>query len=96
MIPIGKVWTDIDRLSVIWISDLFDKMKWEFFQAVAVSVLQYRCTSKTFGEKVKWELHKDGASCFEQILEAAPNKTAAARPVSSYFTNYKRKMKKSF
>ena len=30
-----------------------------------------------FGEKVGWELHYDSACCFEQILEAVPNKTAA-------------------
>ena len=29
----------IDRLSIIWKSDLFNKMKWDFFQAVDVSIL---------------------------------------------------------
>ena len=30
-----------------------------------------------------WELHKDAACCFEQILEATPNKTTAVRPLTS-------------
>ena len=36
---IGKVWTAIDRLMTIWKSDLSSKIKREFFQAVAMSVL---------------------------------------------------------
>ena len=32
------------------------------------------------GEKARWELHKNAVCWFEQILEAAPHKTAAARP----------------
>ena len=31
-----KAWTAIDRLSIIWKSDLTDKMKRSFFQAAAV------------------------------------------------------------
>ena len=38
-----KAWTAIDRLSVIWKSDLIDKMKRSFFQAAIVSILLYRC-----------------------------------------------------
>ena len=34
----------IDRLSIIWKFDLSDKIKWNFFQAAAVSVLLYDCT----------------------------------------------------
>ena len=38
-IGIGKAWNTIDKLSTIWKSDLFDNIKQEFFQAVAISVL---------------------------------------------------------
>ena len=41
---IGKTWTDIDRLFIIWTSD---KTKQDFFQAVAVLVLLYGHTSWT-------------------------------------------------
>ena len=38
-----KAWIAINRLSVIWKSDLTDKMKRSFFQAAIVSILQYGC-----------------------------------------------------
>ena len=40
-----KAWTANDRLSVIWKSDLTDKMKLSFFQAAVVSILLYGCTT---------------------------------------------------
>ncbi len=36
-----------DRLSIIWQSDLTDKMKCNFFQAAVVSILPYGCTTWT-------------------------------------------------
>ena len=36
-----KAWTAIDKLSIIWKSDLTDKMKRSFFQAAVVSILLY-------------------------------------------------------
>ena len=40
-----KAWTAIDRLSIIWKSNLTDKMKRSFFQAAVVSILLYGCTT---------------------------------------------------
>ena len=37
----------INRLTTIKKSDLFDKIKWEFFQAVTVSLLLNDCTYLT-------------------------------------------------
>ena len=34
-----KAWTAIDKLLIIWKSDLTDKMKPSFFQAAVVSIL---------------------------------------------------------
>ena len=70
-----------------------DKIKQEFFQAVAESVLMNGCTTciltqsleekkKKKKKKPRWQLHKDALSCFEQILEAAPNKIAAVCPLT--------------
>ena len=42
-----KAWTAIDRLSIIWKSDLTDKMKRSFFQAAVVSILLYGSTTWT-------------------------------------------------
>ena len=40
---LAKAWTAIKRLSVIWKSDLTDKMKRSFFQAAVVSILLHGC-----------------------------------------------------
>ena len=40
---LAKAWTAIDRLSVIWKSDLTDKMKCSFLQAAVMSILLYGC-----------------------------------------------------
>ena len=42
---ITKAWTAIDRLSIIWKSDLTDKMKHSFFQVAVTSILLYGCTT---------------------------------------------------
>ena len=44
IIRIGKAWIPIDILSIRLKSDLSDKVKQEFFQAVAVSILLYGYT----------------------------------------------------
>ena len=44
---LAKAWTAIDRLSVMWKSDLTDKMKRSFFQSAVVSILLYGCTTWT-------------------------------------------------
>ena len=46
-IRLAKAWNAIDCLSILWKSDLFDELKRDFFQAVAVSVLLYGCSSWT-------------------------------------------------
>ena len=43
----AKAWTANYSLSVIWKSDLTDKMKRSFFQAAVVSILYYGCTTWT-------------------------------------------------
>ena len=40
-----KAWTAIDKLSIIWKSNLTDKMKRSFFQAAVKSILLYGCTT---------------------------------------------------
>ena len=46
--------------------------------------------------KARWELNKDAASCFEQILEVAPDKTIAVQPLISHLTDYPCKKSKTF
>ena len=46
----------IDRLSIIWKSDLTDKMKRSFFQAAVVSILLYGCTTWTLTKQLEMKL----------------------------------------
>ena len=48
-----KGWTPIDRPSIIWKSNLTDKMKWSFFQAAVVSILLYGCTTWTLTKRLE-------------------------------------------
>ena len=50
---LAKAWTTIDRLSVVWKSDLPDKMKRSFFQAAIVSILLYGCTTLTLTKRME-------------------------------------------
>ena len=54
---VAKTWTAIDRLSVIWKSDMIDKVKHSFFQTAVLSILLYGCTT--------WTLTK----CMEKKLD---------------------------
>ena len=82
-----KAWTAINRLSIIWKSDLTDKMKRSFFQAAVAPILLYGCTTWT-GEEARRQLHKNAASNLEQVLAATPHKTPTVRPPASYHENY--------
>ena len=69
-----KAWTAIDRLSVIWKSDLTDKMKHSFFQAAVVSILLYGCTTCT--KRVEKKLHSN----YTWMLWAILNKSCRQHP----------------
>ena len=66
-----KAWTAIDRLSIIWKSDLTDKMKRSFFQAAVVSILLYGCTTWTLTKRLEKKL--DGN--YTRMLRAILNKS---------------------
>ena len=51
-----KAWTAIDKLSVIWKSDLTDKMKRSFLQASVISILLYGCTTWTLTKRLEKKL----------------------------------------
>ena len=65
-----KTWTAIDKLSIIWKSDLTDKMKRNFFQAVVVSILLYGCTTWTQTKRLEKKLDSN----YTRILRAILNK----------------------
>ena len=71
-----KAWTAIDRLSIIWKSDLTDKMKRSFFQAVVVSILLYGCTTWTLTKRLEKKLHGN----YTRMLQAILNKSWRQHP----------------
>ena len=72
-----KAWTAIDKLSIIWKSDLTDKMKRSFFQAAVVSILLYGCTTWTLTKRLEKKL--DGN--YTRILRAILNKSWRQHPI---------------
>ena len=73
---LAKAWTAIDWLSVIWKSDLTDKIKRSFFQAAVVSILLYGCTTWTL---TKW-LEKKLDGNYTRMLRAILNESWRQHP----------------
>ena len=73
-----KALTAINRLSIIWKSDLTDKMKRSFFQAAVTSILLYGCTTWTLTKRLEKKL--DGN--YTRMLRAILNKSWRQHPTS--------------
>ena len=71
-----KAWTAINKLSIIWKSDITDKMKRSFFQAAVTSILLYGCTTWTLTKRLEKKL--DGY--YTRILQAILNKSWRQHP----------------
>ena len=66
-----KAWKAINRLSIIWKSDLTDKMKRSFFQAAVTSILLYGCTTWTLTKRLEKKLEDN----YTRMLRAILNKS---------------------
>ena len=77
---LAKAWSANDRLSIIWKSDLSDKIKRNFFQAAVVSILLYGGTTWTLTTCIEKKL--DG-KC-KRILRAILNKSWKQHPTKQY------------
>ena len=66
-----KAWTAVDWLSVIWISDLTNKIKHSFLQTVVESIVLYRCTTWTLTKCMEKKLHDN----YRRMLQAVLNKS---------------------
>ena len=73
---LAKAWTAINRLSIIWKSDLTAKMKRSFFQAAVTSILLYGCTTWTLTKRLEKKL--DGN--YTRMLRAILNKSWRQHP----------------
>ena len=65
---IAKAWTAVDSLSVIWKSDLADKMKRSFFQAAVMSILLYGCTTWMLTKRMEKKLDGNYTRMLREIL----------------------------
>ena len=63
-----KAWTAIDKLLIIWKSDLTGKMKGSFFQAAVVSILLYWCTTWTLTKRLEKKLDSNYTRMLRAIL----------------------------
>ena len=50
--------------------------------------MHYMDAYKTYEEKAWRQLHKNAVSYCEQVLEVAPHKAAAVRPLTIHHENY--------
>ena len=66
-----KAWKATDRLSIIWKSDLTDKMKCSFFQAAVVSILLYGCTTWTLTKRLEKKLDGNYTRMLQAILNTS-------------------------
>ena len=71
-----KAWTAIDRLSIIWKSNLTNKMKRSFFQDAVVLILLCGCTTWTLTKQLEKKL--DGN--YTRMLRAILNKSWQQHP----------------
>ena len=69
-------WIAINRLSIIWKSDLTDKMKRSFFQAAVASILLYGCTTWTLTKRLGKKLDSN----YTRMLRAILNKSWRQHP----------------
>ena len=74
---LAKAWTAIDRLSVIWKTNMTDKMKRGFLKPTVEPILLYRCTTWTLTKLIEKKL--DG-SC-TGMLRAILNKSWWQQPI---------------
>ena len=81
---LAMVWTAIDRLSVIWKSDLTDKMQRSFFQAAVVSILLYGCTTRTLTKRMEKKLDGNYTRMLREIL----NKSWRQHPTKQQLYGY--------
>ena len=79
-----KAWTAIGRLSIIWKSDLIDKMKRSFFQAAVASILLYGCTTWTLTKPLEKKLDGNYTRMLRAILAGQKQDDQLEHTFSSY------------
>ena len=87
-----KAWTAINKLLIIWKSDLTNKRKCSFFQAAVVSTLLYGCTTWMPTKRLDKKLDGNYTRMLRAILNKSwqqhPHKALTIRPPASHHENY--------
>ena len=65
----AKVRSAIDRLSIIWKSDLSNKIKQDFFQSAVVPILLYGCTTWMLTKCIEKKLNRNCTRMLQAILK---------------------------
>ena len=79
-----KAWTVIDKLSIIWKTDLTDKMKRSFFLAAVVLILLSGCTTWTLTKRLEKKLNGN----YTRMLRAILNKSWRQHPTKHQLCGY--------
>ena len=77
---LGNEWTAVESLSIIWKFGVFDKIKQDFFQAVAESVLLYGCTIWTLTKRLEEKVNGN----YTRVLRAVLNKAWKQHPTKQH------------
>ena len=83
-----KAWTAIARRSVIWKSDLTDKMKRSFFPAVVVSILLYGCTTWTLTKRMEKKRDDNYTGMLRAILNKSRRQHPTKQQLFDHHENY--------
>ena len=81
---LAKAWTANNKLSVIWMSDLTDRIKRSCFQAAVVSILLYGCTTWT----LTWSMEKKLDRNYTRMLRAILNQSWRQHPTKQQLYGY--------
>ena len=83
---LAKAWTAIDRLSVIWKSDLTDKIKCSFFQAAVVSKLLYGHTTWTLTKCLEKKIDGNYTRMLQPILNKSWRQHSTKQQLYGYLS----------
>ena len=81
---LAKAWTAIDRLSVIWKSELTDKIKYSFFLPAVVSILLHGCTTRMLTEGKEKKPNGNYIRMLQAVLNKFWKQHTKKQPLYSY------------
>ena len=81
---VAKAWTAIDRLSIMWDSDISDKLQRDIFQEAAVLIQLYGCTTRTLTKRIERKLHGNYTRMLLAILNKSWKQHPTKQPLFSH------------